>query len=65
MGWKRKALFLGTAGLSRAAGVRISDQDTRTARALEKHAKLQKQMVRDQKRQLALEKKELEQQVRL
>lgn len=65
MGWKRKALFLGTGGLSRAAGVRISDQDTRTARATEKQVKLQKEQLKLQKealrqQQLNLQKEALE-----
>jgi hypothetical protein len=43
MGFMRKALFLGTGGLSGAAGVRANSKKERTAKAAEKQVRLQKQ----------------------
>ncbi len=45
MGFMRKALFLGTGGLSGMAGVRANSKKERTAKAAEKQVRLQKQML--------------------
>jgi len=43
----RKALFLGTGGLSGMAGVKANSKKDRTAKAAEKQVRLQKQALRD------------------
>ena len=43
MGFMRKALFLGTGGLSGVAGVKANSKKDRTAKAAEKQLRLQKQ----------------------
>jgi hypothetical protein len=43
MGFMRKALFVGTGGLSGMAGVRANSKKERTAKAAEKQVRLQKQ----------------------
>jgi rRNA maturation endonuclease Nob1 len=48
MGFMRKALFLGTGGLSGAAGIKANSKKERTAKALEKQVRLQKQMLKAQ-----------------
>jgi DNA-directed RNA polymerase subunit RPC12/RpoP len=50
MGFMRKALFLGTGGLSGAAGVKANSKKERTAKAAEKQLRLQKQMLKEQQR---------------
>jgi hypothetical protein len=44
MGFMRKALFLGTGGLSGMAGVRANSKKERTAKAAEKQVRLQRQV---------------------
>jgi len=46
MGFMRKALFLGTGGLSGMAGVRANSKKERTAKAAEKQVRLQQQALR-------------------
>jgi hypothetical protein len=46
MGFMRKALFLGTGGLSGMAGVRANSKKERTAKAVEKQVRLQQQALR-------------------
>jgi membrane protease subunit (stomatin/prohibitin family) len=46
MGFMRKALFLGTGGLSGVAGVRANSKKERTAKAAEKQVRIQQQMFR-------------------
>lgn len=48
MGFMRKALFLGTGGLSGAAGIKANSKKERTAKAAEKQLRLQKQMLKAQ-----------------
>lgn len=48
MGFMRKALFLGTGGLSGAAGIRLNSKKERTAKALETQVRLQKRAMRRQ-----------------
>ena len=53
MGFMRKALFLGTGGLSGAAGIKANSKKERTAKALEKQVRMQKQMMNAQQATLA------------
>jgi Zn finger protein HypA/HybF involved in hydrogenase expression len=46
MGFMRKALFLGTGGLSGMAGVRANSKKERTAKAAEKQVRLQQRQLR-------------------
>lgn len=48
MGFMRKALFLGTGGLSGAAGIKANSKKERTAKAAEKQLRLQKQVLKAQ-----------------
>jgi Short C-terminal domain len=49
VGFMRKALFLGTGGLSGAAGIKANSKKERTAKAAEKQLRLQKQMAKEQR----------------
>jgi hypothetical protein len=53
MGFVRKALFLGTGGLSGVAGVRANSKKERTAKAAEKQVRLQRQVQAGVSRQSA------------
>lgn len=50
MGFMRKAAFLSTGGLSRAAGLKLNSTDEREAKAAEKSVKIQKQLLKEQRR---------------
>lgn len=46
MGFLRKTLFLGTGGLSGAAGIKANSKTERAAKAAEKQVRIQKQMLK-------------------
>jgi hypothetical protein len=53
MGFMRKALFLGTGGLSGMAGVKANSKKERTAKAAEQQVRLQRQALRGGQRPVA------------
>lgn len=50
MSLSRKILFASTGGMSRALGVKTNSKKERTANAAERQAKLQKQMLKEQRK---------------
>ena len=46
MGFMRKALFVSTGGLSRAAGLKLNSVEERTAKAVEEQVKMQKRQAK-------------------